>query len=105
MARLIAKLLILVAVLLMPIGMAPAVASATHHAAGVAMQHCPEPAPNHGMKGGLGECTAACAAALPAADLSPQAPPRFVCEPVLPAGAEPLRGVHPDTATPPPKRS
>lgn len=105
MARLIAKLLILVAVLLMPIGMAPAVASATHPAAGVAMQHCPGPAPNHDMKGGLGECTMACAAALPAADLSPQAPLMIVCEPVFPAGAEPLRGFHPDTATPPPKRS
>ena len=99
----IARLVLLVAVLLMPLGMAaPAEA---HPATNMAMMsHCPDRAPaHHQPKGALAACTMACSAALPAMD-------RVAAEPLPPlpmtvadAPAHPLRGLHPETATPPPK--
>jgi len=101
------RLLTLFAVLLLPLGMAPAAASPMHHAMTIDMpkDDCPGQAPKHDMKGGIAECTMACAAALPAVDLAKDGPLMIVCEPLQPAAAQQLRGLHPETATPPPKRS
>lgn len=99
----IARLLLLVAVLVMPLGMAAP--AGAHPAMDMAMMsHCPDQAPAHQQpKGALAACTMACSAALPAMD-------RVAGEPLLPvpmtiaeAPAHPLRGLHPETATPPPK--
>ena len=105
MIRLVSKLLILMAMLLMPLGMQPVAAapSMAHHA--TPMQHCPEQAPRHDGKAGFVECTMACSAALPATDLRAQGPLLIACTPVEPCLAGPLHGLHPETATPPPKRS
>jgi hypothetical protein len=105
MTRSASKLLLLLAVLLMPFGMAPAAAAAQHHPMATAMGHCPDQQSRHEMKGGIAECTMACAGALPAAELAaeqaiPAASPRAAIPP-----AARLRGLNPDTATPPPKGS
>ena len=102
----LARLLLIVAVLLMPAGMAPAATSASHHEArGMPMGHCPDPSNDHSTKQGIAECTMACAAALPAAVTAVREPPLIICEPLLPRSAQRLRGLHPETATPPPKTS
>lgn len=97
------RLLTLVAVILMPAGMvAPAEA---HGAMGMSIAHCPDQAPAHHPKPIFAECTMACAAALPAVDrISGDAPPS---EPlaVLSAPSLPLAGLHPETATPPPRQA
>jgi hypothetical protein len=100
-------LMLLLAVLLMPFGMSPAVAAGSHHAdsAAMAMGHCPDRQQHGDMKGGIAECTMACAAALPAGNPAQAGPLTIVCEPAAPARAERLPGIHPDTATPPPKHS
>jgi hypothetical protein len=102
------KLLLLLTVILMPLGMTPPAAAApTHHApmASMPMQHCPEQSPKHTGKAGFVECTMACAAALPASDPSGHTLPVIACTPVQPCLADRLQGLHPETATPPPKRS
>jgi len=106
MARLIAKLLVLLAVLLMPLGMSATPAAAHQSSsASMPMNHCPEPAPSHHSKAGFVECTMACSAALPAVDI-PQEQHALVANlPVERAAAQMLQGLHPDTATPPPKAS
>ena len=105
--RLIAKLLVLVAVLLLPLGMQPVGAAPNHDMAvsTMPMGHCPEHAPSHDGKGGFVECTMACSAALPAAELAPERHLLIACAPSVPAAAQILRGLHPETATPPPKAS
>jgi hypothetical protein len=103
--RLVAKLVLLTAMLLMPLGMNPVPAAATHDAhASMPMQHCPEQSQKHGGNAGFSECTMVCSAALPAADLAAHAPPMIVCLPVAAAVEQRLHGLHPDTAAPPPKR-
>jgi hypothetical protein len=98
------RLIVLIAVLLMPLGTQPAAAApAAHHSASMPMQHCPDQRSNHNMTRGLHECTMACSAALPAADLASHEPLLIVCEPILPTAAERLQGLHPEAATPPPK--
>jgi hypothetical protein len=106
MARLITKLLLLAAVLLMPLGMSPATASA-HHAAPEAMPmgHCPDQGSNQQSKRGVPACTMACAAALPAAELARSEPILIGSRPVGLRPEERLHGLHPETATPPPKHS
>ena len=108
MRQMLARLLLLVAVLLMPFGMTPAAAMAhEQHSAAAAMPagHCPEQAPRPGGKAGFIECTMVCSAALPASDLKRHEPRLIVCVPVEAAAARQLHGLHPDTATPPPRRS
>ena len=98
------KSLLLLAMLLMPFGMTPAAATlARHNGAIMPMQHCPEQGSNHGSKGAFAECTMACSAALPAAEIVRDAPPLTVSLPTGSAVAQALYGLHPDTATPPPK--
>lgn len=100
------KLLTLIAVLAMPLGMTAAPAAATqHHAVSLPMQHCPEQAPGHDPKGGFAECTMACSAAIPATDRSSERPSIAEVEPVRPLAMRQLHGLHPETATPPPKVS
>jgi hypothetical protein len=103
----LANLLVLLAVLLMPFGMAPAAASTEHHPAmaGMANDHCPDQGASHEAKGGIADCAMACSAALPAADGSPQARLLIVCTPVAAGPERALHGVQPHPATPPPKRS
>jgi hypothetical protein len=104
--RLFSRLLVLVAVMLMPFGMsAPASASTAHDQmmAGMPMGHCPDQAPRHDGKSAFGECTMACAAALPAIDRRSDEPDLIVREPVQSVAVQRLRGLHPETATPPPK--
>jgi hypothetical protein len=101
------KLVLLFAVLLMPLGMQPAAAvpATQHDVASMPMGHCPDRGSHHDMKGGIAECMMACAGALPATELAAREPLLIGCEPVQPAAALRLSGVHPDIATPPPKRS
>jgi hypothetical protein len=102
----LAKLLTLIAVLLMPLGMMAAPAAAMpHHSASMPMQHCPDQAPAHGMKAGFAECTMACASALPAVESGSDEPVVIVPEAAVAVAVQSLHGLHPDTATPPPKRS
>lgn len=101
------KLVTLIAVMLMPFAMtaAPATAAQGHHSASMPMQHCPEQSPERKAKAGFVECTMACSAALPAADIAADDPFASVCEPMTLAPVPRLHGLHPDTATPPPKGS
>jgi hypothetical protein len=108
MPRALAKLLLLLAVLLMPVGMAQAPAAAPHHAipsAEMPMQHCPEQTPTHQSKAGMAECTMSCSAALPADDCRSAEPPRIVSTAPPPVIAPELHGILLETATPPPRLS
>jgi hypothetical protein len=102
----LSKLLLLLAMMVMPFGMAPATA-ASHHppTAGTPMQHCPEQGSKHESKGSFAECTMACSAALPAADRRAGEPILITSAPIAPAALQALHGLHPETATPPPKPS
>ena len=108
MARFLSKLLVLFAVLLMPLGLTPVNATSQHdHPAATSsmpMQHCPDPVPQR-EKPGIAVCAMACAAALPAAGGAVSDRAIIVCAPQLPSAAQLLNGLHPETATPPPKRS
>lgn len=102
------SLLALVALLVAPLSMAAAPASAAaHHGATAAMptEHCPDKSGKADTTGAIPECAMACSGALPAADLL-QAEARTVPQRPLEAPlARSLAGVQPDIATPPPKRS
>jgi hypothetical protein len=97
----------LLAVLLMPLGMTAAPAAAMHHhemSMQMQMQHCPEQGKPAG-KAAFIECTMACSAALPATDLRQGEPLLIICSPVEAQAVRQLHGLHPETATPPPKRT
>jgi hypothetical protein len=103
----ILKLLTLVALALMPFGMSAASAAPVHHApAAGAARHCDEqggqPAQTSSDK--ALDCAMACSM-LVAAEARVEEPAPAVR---LPAGRKPAEratGLHPDTATPPPKLS
>ena len=99
------KLLVLVAVLLMPLGMNSARAGTPDHAASVDMPmgHCPDQGSKHESQSGIAACTMACAAALPALGASAGDALALVPTWVLPSAVAALHGLHPDIATPPPK--
>jgi hypothetical protein len=99
----ILRLLLLLAVLLMPFGMA---APAAAHGAGasVVMVHCPEQPLSKGAHRHFAECTMACSAALPATELARDTPRSIVCVPAETAVAQHLHGLDPEIATPPPRR-
>ena len=99
------RLFLLVAVLLMPLGMtaAPAAAADNHHGASMPMQHCPEQGTKHQSKAAFAECTMACASALPAVDRLQQEPMPYRALLVAEAPVRELHGLHPETATPPPR--
>lgn len=97
------KLLVLVAVLLMPFGMQPVAAAPMQHHSSMPMQHCPDQGSKHDTA--LTQCAMACSAALPAEDAGNGHPPLIACAPTEAAAVDILHGLHPDTATPPPKPS
>lgn len=104
--QLLTRLVILLSVLLMPFGMSAGLATTgSAQAAEMPMNHCGDQAPRHGTKGDGAECTLACTATLPAADSAKSAAPVVICEPILPAVAQRLHGLHPEAATPPPRPS
>ena len=103
----LAKFLLLIAVLLMPFEMSPLAAAGTAHEASQAamsMNHCPDGDGKHHRAGGsAGECTMACAGALPATDCARRQALTIARPRIQPAAAHQLDGLHPETATPPPK--
>lgn len=101
------KLLALIAVVLMPLGMSAAPASAMQHSmtARSPAQHCPGQAPKHDGKGAFGECTMGCSAALPAANLQTEKLILIAPATALPGTQRAMQGLHPDTETPPPRLS
>lgn len=100
------RLLALLAVLVMPFGMTPAAAAnSPGHSASMPMQHCPEQGTKHESKAAFAECTMACSAALPAIKAALDEPLSIDRAPDLASVAQVLHGLHPETATPPPKAS
>ena len=98
-----AKLLVMLAVLLMPLGMTPAATSqGPHDQAMAGMGHC-DRAPAHHSTHGFAQCTMACSAALPAFAASSDEPPPILRLPAPPPAAQVLHGLAPETATPPPR--
>ena len=110
MQAMIAKLLTLLALVLMPFGMSPAAAeampaAAQHHAASTAA-HCPAPESEDSGKADQqsADCTVTCAALVaPAPTAAP--PPALTPPPPARPLAGTRRGLHPEAATPPPKRA
>lgn len=102
MREALAKLLLIAAILLMPFGMAAPAAAVEHHAAASAESHCPEEGTVDQRHSG-GECTMACASTLPAIDQGGGQLLAPVAAPTLRVLAAPLTGLHPETATPPPR--
>jgi hypothetical protein len=96
--------LLLLAVLLMPFGMTPATAGADDGPA-AAMRHCSERGGAHHGKGGIAECTMACAAALPACIAHPAEPSKIAPSQHALAPIKVLGDIRPDTRTPPPRQS
>ena len=97
------RLLALIAVLLMPFGMAPAAAGSHQHHDSMPMQHCPDQGSKPTNKSGFVECTMACSAALPAIASEQSQPLPTNAVPTEVAAATLLHGLHPETATPPPR--
>ena len=100
------KFLALVALMFMPLGMSSAQAAPSHDAtAGMPMEHCPDQGSDQDGKSPQASCTMACAAALPAVDAPTDETPPFHTQCGSPSVVAALHGLHPDIATPPPKRS
>jgi hypothetical protein len=104
--RRLIKFLTLLTVLLLPFGMTAAPAAASrHHSASMPMRHCPAQLPDQHGKAGFIECTMVCSAALPATEPGREEHLMVVCAPPEAKIMRPLHGLHPETATPPPRRS
>lgn len=106
MGQALAKLLLMLAIALLPLGMtapASAAAQSNQHAAAMPMEHCPDSGAMPHAKGGIAECTMACAATLPAVDRSAAEPLAPVAAPTVSILAAHLTGLHPETSTPPPR--
>lgn len=103
----VGRLLILLAVLLMPLGMEPAAAAPAfgHHRmmAGTAMEHCPDQSSKHQHAKGLAMCSMVCASTLPAQDSVRDETVLRAPQLVMPMTETVLHGRRPDIATPPPK--
>ena len=100
------RLFALVAVLMLPLGMAVAPAEVHHPpmAMDMPMQHCPDEPSKDDSGGVLAECTMACSAALPATAPAATLAP-FATTPADAAIPALLASVEPEIATPPPKLS
>jgi hypothetical protein len=102
------RLLALIAVLMLPFGMAaPAAVPAAHHSATAAMplDHCPDQQSSVGHKGAVAECAMPCSSALPAADVSSVGAHPVGRTLVLPPLDQVLSQIELEIATPPPKPS
>lgn len=98
------KLLLLLAVLMLPLGMAgPAAANDRVPPAAMAMHHDAGHHSSGHAKGVMAECTMACSAALPAAELRPLEIRPVTLAPEKPAPATKLTGILLEMATPPPR--
>jgi hypothetical protein len=106
MATLPAKIIALIALLLLPFAMSAAPAAA-HHSSKVSMpmQHCPDDRGHADSNRGVPECAMACSAALPAAYGPHVRATPIARAPFEGARTRDLTGIHPETATPPPRRS
>lgn len=106
----VARLLLLLSVLLMPLGMGSAAASGpplSHHAiiAGPSMEHCPDQSNRHERNEGMALCSMVCASALPAQDPARDDTCRRDHQLVAPTVGHVLTSIQPEIATPPPKAS
>lgn len=104
----IGRLLVLLAVLLMPLGMEPAAVSspAMDHnmmMPGGSMEHCPDQSSRHEHNDGLATCSMACASALPVQELVRDETLLRRHQLVMPMPGDMLHGIQPDIATPPPR--
>ena len=104
MRQMIAKCLLLLAVLLMPFGMTPATAGPRDGPA-TAMRHCADQGETQHGNAGIAGCTMACAAALPACIVHPLEPREVVPPPHARASIKLLLSFRPDTKAPPPRQS
>lgn len=102
------KLIVLIAVLLMPLGMQPAASATMGHGHGMGasmpMEHCPDQSKqqhNHGFA----TCSMACASALPVQQIIRDEAPAPHHDLVRPLAAQTLHGLHPEVPAPPPKRT
>ena len=97
------RMILMLAILLMPLGMQPA--SAATHPTAMPMSHCPEQGTHHSSKDAVGGCTMACSAALPASETAADElmPPTRL--PLFAAKPHALVGLHAEIATPPPRLS
>lgn len=104
MRSLALRLLAFVAVLLMPFGMTAAPAASIHHEqmSAMPMQHCPD-GPRSVSTGAMADCSMACAAALPAADLTVVGSHPVSRSPADPSIVARLVGIELEIATPPPR--
>ena len=104
MRMIVTRFALLLAILLMPLGMAPAAAGSTpgadHHQS---MEDCPDGGSSQAGDNGIALCAMACAAALPAAEPRARGALPNAHERILPTASHLLHGLHPETATPPPK--
>ena len=99
------KLLGLIALVLMPFGMASVSAAPAHHSASMSgMSHCGGGGAPDAPRSGPGDCAMTCSivAAPEIALCEPLDMPRAAPETVL---ARVFSGIHPETATPPPKHA
>lgn len=106
------RLILALAVMVMPFGMGQAAAapvtgmaghSMTAIMAGSGLNHCPGHS-SSSAKGLAGDCTMACSAALPAAPLASHGPPvPFAASHGLPSISARLHGLVLEIATPPPR--
>lgn len=100
----ILRLLALLAMVLMPFGMAaaPAAPAQSHHSS-AGMEHCPDESSTMDLAGGPGGCAMPCSAALPAGDAGPIDSPSLARS-LVDAGRPPaLAGLVLEIATPPPR--
>lgn len=102
MPALILKMLSLVALVLMPLGMSAASAGPVHHAPAAAAQHCDEPGGQPVQSPDARDCAMTCSM-LVSAQAGPAEPVPVLRLPSARLLAESGAGLHPDTATPPPK--
>ena len=102
----IGRLLVLLAVLLMPFGMQSAAASAStdQHSmmSGTPMGHCPDQSNGHKKDSAL-TCSMVCASTLPAQELARDYTTLRDHQLVAPVRADTLRGIYLEIVTPPPK--
>lgn len=101
----VGRLLVLLAVLLMPLGMEPAAASAVHHPAMAmgATQHCPDQPDKPTHRDGIATCTSACASALPVDNWPAKDVAVRQRQVVEPRRQTAIHGILPEMATPPPR--